>query len=60
MAKKLTRSVSDAKIAGVCSGVAKYLDVDTTIVRIIWAALVIVCGIGLLAYIICWILMPKE
>lgn len=60
MAKKLTRSVSDAKIAGVCSGVAKYLDVDPTIVRIIWAALVIVCGIGLLAYIICWILMPKE
>lgn len=47
-------------IDGVCSGVAKYLDVDPTIVRIIWAALVIACGIGLLAYIICWILMPKE
>lgn len=60
MAKKLTRSTTDAKLAGVCAGFAKYFDVDPTIVRIIWAALVVVCGIGLLAYLICWLVMPKE
>lgn len=60
MEKKLTRSLADAKIAGVCSGVAKYFNIDPSLVRIIWLVLVIACGIGALAYLICWLIMPKE
>jgi phage shock protein C len=58
---RLTRSREDVKIAGVCSGFARYFGVDVTLVRILWLA---VCiwppGVGIIAYIICWIVMPKE
>lgn len=60
MEKKFARSTSDAKLAGICSGVAKYFNLDPTIVRIAWAVLVLVCGVGLIAYLLCWIFMPKE
>ncbi|MEO7143364.1 MAG: PspC domain-containing protein [Bryobacteraceae bacterium] len=58
---RLTRSREDCKIAGVCGGVARYLSVDVTLVRILWLVLVF-CppGVGLIAYIVCWIVMPKE
>ena len=59
MAKKISLS-SNKKIAGVCGGVAEYLGIDATIVRIIWLVLVLFYGVGLLAYIICWILFPKA
>ncbi len=59
MAKKIALS-SNKKIAGVCGGVAEYLGIDPTIVRIIWLVLVLFCGVGLLAYLICWILFPKA
>jgi phage shock protein C len=59
MAKKIALS-SNKKIAGVCGGVAEYLGIDATIVRIIWLVLVLLYGVGLLAYIICWILFPKA
>lgn len=55
------RSVTDKKIAGVCSGVAKYLDVDVTVVRLIWITLVFLPpSIGLIAYIVAWIVMPVD
>lgn len=60
MAKKLTKSLSDKKIAGVCSGIAKYFNIDPTIVRLIWLVLLLCCGIGLLAYLLCWIILPNE
>ena len=60
MAKRLTLSLSDKKIAGVCSGVAKYLDIDPLIVRIIWLVLAVCYGVGILAYLICWFLLPRE
>lgn len=55
------RSMSDKYIAGVCGGVAKYLGVDATVVRVIFVLLAL-AGIfpGLLAYIIGWIIMPAE
>ena len=56
--KKLKRS-SNAMIGGVAAGVAEYLDIDPTIVRIIWAASVVFGGFGLLAYLIAWLIMPK-
>jgi phage shock protein C len=61
--KQLTLSVKDKKIAGVCGGIAEYLDVDPTIVRLIWVALSVVPGGfigGLLAYVLAWAIIPKT
>lgn len=60
MTKRLTRSSTDRKIAGVCAGVAGYFNIDPTIVRIVWAALVLLFGTGIILYLICWILMPVD
>lgn len=45
---------------GVCSGVANYFGVSTTLVRIIWALLACCYGAGILIYLICALVMPKE
>jgi phage shock protein C len=58
--KKLTRSRKDNKIAGVCGGFAEYMDIDSTLVRVIWLMLIFFGGWGLLAYIIAWIVMPQA
>ncbi|MBP5538865.1 MAG: PspC domain-containing protein [Bacteroidales bacterium] len=58
--KKLYRSKNDKKIAGVCGGLAEYLNVDSTIIRLIWLACILLCGFGLLLYAIAWIVMPDE
>ena len=52
------RSGRDKKIAGVCAGVAYYLDIDPTIVRVIWGVLAFCYGAGIVAYIILWIIAP--
>ena len=59
MRKRLTKDLNDKKVAGVCSGIARYFDIDPTIVRIIWLIAVLCFGFGLLAYIICWIVLPN-
>ena len=59
--ERLSRPMQEAKIAGVCAGVARYFDVDVTLVRILWLVVTVYPpGVGLLAYIICWIAMPKD
>ncbi len=58
--KRFYRDVDDKMLAGVCSGLAIYLKVDVTIIRVIWAVLIFVYGTGLLAYIIIWIVAPKA
>lgn len=60
MKKKLYRSMEDKKIAGVCGGIAEYLNVDSTLVRLICIALVFGWGSGLLAYIIAALVMPIK
>ena len=60
MEKKLCRSKTDKKIAGVCGGLAKYLNIDATIIRLIWAIAVLCVGSGLLAYIICALVIPED
>ncbi|HHK7863828.1 TPA: PspC domain-containing protein [Streptococcus pneumoniae] len=52
------RSGRDKKIAGVCAGVAHYLDMDPTIVRVILGVLTCCYGAGIVAYIILWIIAP--
>lgn len=60
--KRLMRSSVDCKIAGVCGGVAEYLGIDSTVVRLVWVLVTIFTGIvpGLLAYLIGWIVMPQA
>ena len=58
MKKQLMRSGRDKKIAGVCAGVAHYLDIDPTIVRVVWGVLAFCYGAGIVAYIILWIIAP--
>ena len=58
--KKLYRSETDKKIAGVCGGIAEYLNVDSTIVRLIWVLAVLFAGTGVLAYIICALIIPDR
>ena len=60
MEKKLTRDVQNKKIAGVCAGIAKYFDLDPTIVRILWIIFTCLGGAGILAYLICWLVMPED
>ena len=60
MEKKLYRSKTEKKIAGVCGGMAKFLNIDVTIVRLIWAIVVVCGGAGLLAYLICALVIPEE
>ena len=57
--KRLTRS-DDKMIGGVCAGLAEYLDIDPTIVRIVWVLMVLFAGVGILLYVILWLIMPKQ
>ena len=59
MEKKLYRSTTNKTIAGVCAGLAEYLNIDPTIVRVIWA-LVGLSGGGVIAYLICALIIPEK
>jgi phage shock protein PspC (stress-responsive transcriptional regulator) len=52
------RSTTDKKIAGVCAGLADYFDLDPTLVRVVWLLAFLCAGVGLLAYIVLWIVLP--
>lgn len=58
--KKLYKSNTDKKIAGVCGGIAEYFNVDATLVRLGWVVFSLLGGSGLLAYIIAAIIMPER
>ncbi|MDY6045098.1 MAG: PspC domain-containing protein [Peptoniphilus sp.] len=60
MRKQLTRSSTDRIIAGVCGGIADYFDIDSTLVRILWALFALSGGAGVIVYIICAIIIPLE
>ena len=60
MTKKLYRSREDRWVGGVCGGLARYLDVDPIVIRLIALILVLCAGGGLLVYIIAWIVIPDE
>ena len=60
MKKRLYKDHTDKKICGVCSGVAKYFDIDPTIVRLALVAFCLLGGSGILAYIIAAIVIPDE
>ncbi len=58
--KRLYRSRSDRMIAGVAGGLAQYLNVDPTLVRLGFVVLSLAGGPGLLLYIVMWIVVPEE
>jgi phage shock protein C len=60
--KQLMRSRTDRKIAGVCAGLAHYLDLDTSLVRILFFFITLACGIfpGVVAYMLGWIIIPEA
>ncbi len=60
MKKKLYKSQTDKKICGVCGGIAEFLDIDSTVVRLAWALLIFCGGGGLLAYIIAALILPDR
>jgi phage shock protein C len=60
MEKKLFRNEQDKSIAGVCSGLAEYFDVDVTWVRVAFVLAVLAGFSGVLAYIILWIVVPPK
>ena len=57
---RLHKSVRDKKVAGVCGGIAEYLGVDPTIIRLVWALMIFGWGSGVLAYIVCALIFPEE
>ena len=60
--KKLTRSADDRMLAGVAGGLAEYLDADPALIRILFVILTLLGGgfIGILVYIVLWIIMPEP
>ncbi|MBD8987425.1 MAG: PspC domain-containing protein [Clostridiales bacterium] len=58
--KKLYKSSTDKKLAGVCGGLAEYFNIDSTLVRLGWVVFGLLGGSGLLAYIIAAIIMPDR
>jgi len=58
MERKLYRSRNDSRIAGVCGGLGEYLDIDPTLVRLIFVLLALTGGHGVLLYIILWLIVP--
>lgn len=60
MEKKLYRSSTDKKIAGVCGGFAQYFGVDSTVIRLALVLFVLLGGAGVLFYLICMFVIPEE
>ena len=60
MNRRLYRSRKDKMIAGICSGLGEYFEIDPTLVRIIFIVSLFLGGSGILAYIILWIVVPEE
>ncbi|RDE15370.1 MAG: PspC domain-containing protein [Candidatus Thorarchaeota archaeon] len=58
--KKLFRSKKNRVLAGVCGGIAEYLGVDPTIVRLLWVLFTLLYGAGLLGYIIAILIIPEQ
>jgi len=59
--KRLFRSKTQRMLGGVCGGLGEHLDVDPTVIRLVWIVLSLFSlGIGILVYIIAWIIVPEE
>ncbi|HEY7674019.1 MAG TPA: PspC domain-containing protein [Burkholderiales bacterium] len=57
---RLHLSNSDRKIAGVCGGLGEWLEIDPVIFRVAFVLLALVCGLGILVYLLLWMLIPRA
>lgn len=58
--KRLTKSVVDRKVCGVCAGIGEYVGMDPTVIRLLWILLTFFGGSGIIAYIIAAIIIPEA
>jgi phage shock protein C len=58
--RKLYRSKTDRKVAGICGGLAQYFNLDATLIRVLFVVLAVLGGSGLVIYLVMWIIVPKE
>lgn len=58
--KRLVRPRHDRKIAGLCAGLAEYFDLDVILVRVVWLIVAFMTGVGFIAYLVGWIVVPDE
>jgi phage shock protein C len=58
--KRLYRSAKNRILGGVCGGIGEYLNIDPTIIRLVWILLCFAGGTGLLLYFIAWLIMPRN
>ncbi len=58
--KKLRRSISDCKICGVCGGIGEFFGIDSTLVRLAFALCTLMGFSGILAYIVCALIIPQS
>ena len=58
--RRLTRSTTDRRIAGVCGGISQYLNIDPTVVRILFLIALLFGSLGFWAYLIIWIAAPED
>ena len=60
MSKRIYKIRDQKKLCGVCAGVAEYFELDPTLVRVLWAAISLGYGVGVIAYIICAVVFPDK
>ncbi len=60
MEKRLYKSNVDKKLDGVCAGIAEYLNIDPTVIRLLWVLATLFVGTGIFAYIVAAIIMPRK
>ena len=58
--KKLYKDKKNAMLSGVCAGMSKYFEIDVTIIRLLWVFITLIGGSGLVAYVVCAIVIPEE
>ncbi len=60
MERRIYLSDTNKKIGGVCGGLGEYFRIDPVIIRILWFLSIFLDGVGLLAYIIAWVVIPRR
>jgi len=58
--KRLYRSGTERVLGGVCGGIGEYFNVDPTIIRLLWVAFLLLFGVGIIVYLIAWIIVPRN
>lgn len=58
--KRIYKIEQGKKICGVCGGIAEYLDIDPTLIRVIWLMALLCAGVGAVGYLVCAIVFPKK